>query len=262
MKIHLEKHRINGKFLYYAFVSGANQILEHQSQINEINVFPVRDKDTGTNLASTVRSVIDNIKPYKSYKKTANSIAEMALMGARGNSGIIFAQFLYGANQETPNKKTINLSEFADSIYKSIAYVYESVENPVEGTMLTVIKDWAEFIYSQKNSIGDFDLVLINSMEVLEKSLKETTTKLKALNKSGLVDAGAKAFVLFVKGAIDFIKNRNIRKIVFRSTEKISLIHTEKITDEEIKYRFCTEAIIKNISQSKKELKSFLSKIG
>ncbi len=177
--IHHQKEEpcINGKFLYYAFVSGANQILEHQSEINEINVFPVRDKDTGTNLASTVRSVIDNIKPYKSYKKTANNIAEMALIGARGNSGIIFAQFLYGANQETPNKKTISLAEFAESLYKSIDYVYESVENPVEGTMLTVIKDWANFLYSQKNNVNDFANIFINSMDVLEKSLKETTQK-------------------------------------------------------------------------------------
>ncbi len=257
-----KEHCINGKFLYYAFVSGANQILEHQSEINEINVFPVKDKDTGTNIASTVRSVIDNIKPYKSYKKTANNIAEMALTGARGNSGIIFAQFLYGANQETPNKKTISLPEFAESVYKSITYVYEAVENPVEGTMLTVIKDWAEFIHKQKNIGNEFDKIFIKSLAVLEKSLKETTTKLKVLNKTGLVDAGAKAFVLFIKGAVDFVKNRNIRKIVFSSTEKISLIHTEENPDEDIKYRFCTEAIIKNISQSKEELKNFLGKKG
>ncbi len=259
---HLKEPSINGKFLYYAFVSGANQILEHQNEINEINVFPVRDKDTGTNLASTVRSVIDNIKPYKSYKKTANSIAEMALTGARGNSGIIFAQFLFGVSQETPNKKTINLTEFAESLYKSIDYIYDSVENPVEGTILTVIKDWAEFLYSKKHLVNDFAEVMINSLLVLEKSLEETRSKLKALNKTSLVDAGAKAFVLFIEGAVDFLKNKNIRKLVFKSTEKISLIHTEENPEKDIKHRFCSEAIIKNISQSKDELKKFLRQKG
>ena len=85
---------INGKFLYYAFIAGGNQILQNQAEINRINIFPVNDKDTGTNLASTIRSVIDTIKPHKSYKITVNNIADAALIGARGNSGVIFAQFL------------------------------------------------------------------------------------------------------------------------------------------------------------------------
>lgn len=111
-----EIQTINGKFLYYAFIAGGNQILQHQVEINRINVFPVNDKDTGTNLASTVRSVIDNIKPNKSYKTTVNSIADAALMGARGNSGVIFAQFLHGLSRETSNKPVITLSEFAESV--------------------------------------------------------------------------------------------------------------------------------------------------
>ena len=87
---------INGKFLYYAFIAGGNQIIKNQVELNAINIFPVNDNDTGTNLASTIRSVIDNIKPHKSYKTTVNNIADAALIGARGNSGVIFAQFLHG----------------------------------------------------------------------------------------------------------------------------------------------------------------------
>src|SRR6056300_754432 len=98
---------INGKFLYYAFLAGGNQILQNQIEINRINVFPVNDKDTGSNLASTIRSVIDNIKPHKSYKVTLENIAEAALIGARGNSGVIFAQFFYGLSQETIKKQVI-----------------------------------------------------------------------------------------------------------------------------------------------------------
>jgi len=258
----IETPFINGKFLYYAFIAGGNQILQNQIELNRINIFPVNDRDTGTNLASTIRSVIDNIKPHKSYKATVNNIAEAALNGARGNSGIIFAQFLYGLSCETKNKPVITLNEFAESVKKSIPYIYEAIANPVEGTMLTVIKDWSEFLNSKKEAIQDFKNVIIDSFKVLEKSLAETTLKLKVLNKSGFVDAGAKGFVLFIKGIIDFIKNRNIRKLAVESQESISLIHSEELTDQEITNRFCAEAIIKNVKLSKSELKKILSKSG
>jgi len=253
---------INGKFLYYAFIAGGNQILQNQVEINRINIFPVNDKDTGTNLASTIRSVIDNIKPHKSYKTTVNNIADAALIGARGNSGVIFAQFLHGLSRETINKSIITLPEFAESVKKSIPYIYEAIANPVEGTMLTVIKEWSDFLNSEKEAIHDFKNVIIDSFAVLEKSLAETTLKLKVLNESGFVDAGAKGFVLFIKGIIDFIKNRNIRNLVVDSQVSISLIHSEELSDEEIIHRFCTEAIIKNVIISKTELQKILSKNG
>ena len=126
---------VTGKLLYYAFLAGGNQILQHQAEINHINVFPVNDKDTGTNLASTVRWVMDNIKPHKSYKTTVKNIADEALRGARGNSGVIFAQFLHGLNSETENKQKLTLPEFAESVKNSIPYIYEAIANPVEGVI-------------------------------------------------------------------------------------------------------------------------------
>lgn len=258
----METPFVNGKLLYYAFIAGGNQILKNQVEINRINIFPVNDKDTGTNLASTVRSVIDNIKPHKSYKTTVGNIADAALIGARGNSGVIFAQFLYGLNRETLNKPIITLREFVESVKKSIPYMYEAIANPVEGTMLTVIKEWSDFLDSKKDAIYDFANVIIDSFEVLEKSLAETNTKLKALSKSDFVDAGAKGFVLFIEGVISFIKNRNIRNLVVDSSENVSLVHINKLTEEEITYRYCTEAIVKNIKHSQSELQNFLSHNG
>lgn len=258
----MDTPHINGKFLYYAFVAGGNQILQHQVEINRINVFPVADKDAGTNLASTIRAVIDNTKPHKSYKTTVNNIADAALMGARGNSGVIFAQFLHGLSRETRNKHIITLPEFAESVKESIPYIYEAIANPVEGTMLTVIKEWADFLNTKKEAIHDFQNVFIDSFAVLEKSLAETTFKLKALNKSGFVDAGAKGFVVFIKGIIDFIKTRNIRNLVVESEESVSLIHSEELSDEIITHRFCTEAIIKNINISNTELQKILTNNG
>ncbi len=257
-----EKQLINGKFLYYAFIAGGNQILQNQAEINRINVFPVKDKDTGTNLASTVRSVIDNIKPHKSYKTTVNNIAGAALIGARGNSGVIFAQFLYGLSCETKNKPFITLSEFAESVKRSIPYIYEAITYPVEGTMLTVIKEWSDYLSNKKETINDFKNVIIDSFDVLENSLAETTQKLKVLKQSGFVDAGAKGFVLFIKGIIDFVKNRNIRNLVIDSHEDISIVHSEDITGEDLKHRFCTEAIIKNSTLSKPELQKILNNSG
>ncbi|HEY3391048.1 MAG TPA: DegV family protein [Prolixibacteraceae bacterium] len=253
---------IDGRFLYYAFLAGGRKILQNQTEINRINVFPVNDKDTGTNLASTIRSVIDNIKPHKSYKTTVNNIAEAALIGARGNSGVIFAQFLYGISQETINKSVITLSEFADSIKNSIPYIYEAVANPVEGTMLTVIKDWSDYIFSKKAIIQDFKKIFVDSFEILEKSLLETKSKLNILKKYNFVDAGAKGFVLFIEGIIDFIRSRNIRNFVALPDERISLIHDEGNFNEDINYRFCAEAVVRNIKISKTGLQNLLSTYG
>ena len=257
-----EAPHINGKFLYYAFIAGGKEILQNQKEINRINVFPVNDNDTGTNLASTVRSVIDNIRPHKSFKTTVGNIADAALMGARGNSGVIFAQFLHGLSRETLNKPVITLPEFAESVKRSIPYIYQAIANPVEGTMLTVIRDWSDFLNARKEAIHDFRKVIIESIEVLERSLAETTEKLKALNKTGFVDAGAKGFVLFIKGIINFIINRNVRNLVVAPEESISLVHTEEAGSEEITHRYCTEAIIRNLKIGIPELQGILNDNG
>lgn len=254
--------QINGKYLYYAFLAGGSKILQHQIEINRINVFPVNDKDTGTNFASTIRSVIDNIKPDKSYFKTLMHIADAALLGARGNSGVIFAQFLHGLSRETLNKTHITFTEFAESVKKSVPYIYEAISNPQEGTMLTVIREWSDYLNARKDRLNDFRQAIIDSFKVLEKSLAGTTEKLQVLKKSGVVDAGAKAFVLFIKGIIDFIKNRNIRELDVNSDNQIILTHAEPVDDEEITHRFCTEAIIKNLIIGKPELQNLLIENG
>jgi len=253
---------INGKLLYYGFVAGSQQILQNQEELNEINVFPVRDNDTGTNLASTIRAVIDTIKPDKSYKKTIVNIAEAALIGARGNSGVIFAQFLHGLSKETLNKQVITFHEFARSVKNSIHYIYEAIANPVEGTMLTVIDDWSNFLWSKKDTSHDFRQVIIDSFEVLEKSLTATTSKLKILSKYGLVDAGAKGFVVFIKGVIKFIKTKNLRSLALKQTNTISLIHSEHRINEDLIFRYCTEAIIKDLQMSTVALKQLLCGYG
>lgn len=255
----IKEQSINGKHLYYAFIAGGKQVLQNQNELNQINIFPVSDKDTGTNLASTIRSVIDNIKPDKSYKTTLNEIANASLIGARGNSGVIFAQFFYGLNQKTNNSHVITLKELAESVKGAIPYIYEAIANPVEGTILTVIKDWSDFLNSKMDKIHDLKTVMNESIIILEKSLFETTAKLNILNKHNLVDAGAKGFVLFMKGIIALINNMNIRELSTEISENISIVHSDEIFDENIKYRYCTEAILKNLTINKEDLKQFLN---
>jgi uncharacterized protein len=253
---------IDGRRLYYTFIAGAKKILENQIELNKINVFPVNDGDTGTNLASTIRAVIDSIHPNKSYKVTADLIAEATLVNARGNSGIIFAQFMYGLSNETGNHGTITLNQFAESIKNSVRYVYEAVANPVEGTMLTVIKDWADFIYDNRKLTPDFNQLLIKSKVVLEKSLFETKAKLAVLAKNNVVDAGAKGFVLFIEGIIEFIISSDLRHLLKSKTEIVLFSGIDDHVSEEITHRFCTEAILKNVNIDSHALNEVLQSFG
>lgn len=255
-------NEMDGRRLYYTFIAGARKVIEHQVELNKINVFPVNDGDTGTNLASTIRAVVDSISPHRSYKITADRIAETTLVNARGNSGIIFAQFLYGMSCETGNFKTITISQFAESIKNSIRYIYEAVANPVEGTMLTVIKDWADYIYENRFRISDFNEMFLSSLTVLNKSLKETKTKLAVLAKANVVDAGAKGFVFFVEGITDFIANSNLKELVQVKAETGVFEKIEESVPEKPDFRFCTEALIKNSLIDSKELRAKLEKFG
>ena len=254
--------KMDGRNLYYTFVAGARKVIEHQVELNKINVFAVNDGDTGTNLASTIRSVIESLHPHRSYKITADRIAEATLMNARGNSGIIFAQFFYGLSTETGDLKDVTLKQFAESIMRSVKYVYEAVSNPVEGTMLTVIKEWAEYIYSSWQKFTDFNHLLLSSYDILLRSLQETTQKLKVLANNNVVDAGAKGFVLFVEGIIEFIHSRNVKELIASKAETISFPRIEEVISEKIDFRYCTEAIIKNSTSDNTSLKSILSKYG
>ena len=255
-------NEMDGRRLYYTFIAGARKVIEHQVELNKINVFPVNDGDTGTNLASTIRAVVDSLHPHRSYKITADRIAETTLVNAQGNSGIIFAQFLYGMSTETGNFKTITIKQFAESIKNSVRYIYEAVANPVEGTMLTVIKDWANYIYDNRNRITDFNQLFISSIVVLNKSLIATKSKLAVLTKANVVDAGARGFVFFVEGIIDFITNRNLKDLIQVKVETALFEKTEEAIPEKVDFRYCTEALIKNSSINNKSLLHILEKFG
>lgn len=253
--------RLDGRFLYYAFIAGSANMVKHKSEINKINVFPVKDNDTGSNLASTMRSVFHSIKPVKSYKSVLNDITNAALMGAHGNSGLIFAQLLYGMNCTTKEKEQITIPEFAISVEHAIPYIYMAVSNPVEGTMLTVIRRWSEFLTAQQNVEVDFNHIITGSVKILKDALLETKTQLEVLQRNNCEDAGAMGFVLFIEGIVDFINEGKIKELSFPSEEVHDVVRSQR-NDNIITYRYCTEAIITSLQCSVTDLEVLLIKWG
>ncbi len=254
--------QLDGRGLYYSFMAGTKRLLENQAELNRINVFPVNDGDTGSNMAATVRSVFSMVHPHKSYKVTVGRIAEAAMTHARGNSGIIFAQLLYGISNETGEYQSVTYSQFAQSIKNAVRYVYEAIATPVEGTMLTVIREWADYIYSQRHKSGDFVKLLSSSVQVLERSLAETKQKLAVLARANVVDAGASGFVLFIRGIIDFLPLSNIRHLLHSRTEAIQLQPVIEHIPEEVTLRYCTEAILQDVKADHQTLARLLGSHG
>ncbi len=254
---------LDGKQLYYSFLAGAQRIFDNQKLLNKINVFPVPDADTGTNMASTMRSITDTSIPTGSLKQTATAIADAALVGARGNSGIIFAQFLYGFSNEIKTDKNINVNSFAGIIDKSVDYAYEAISNPVEGTIITVIKDWAESVNNLKDKIDDFKKLITDSYQKAKQSLIETTEKIEVLKKANVVDAGAKGFVLFLEGMIDFFKHGELKQILSaRNIVKISADEIDMMPHDEITFRYCTEALLVGDNMNKQKIVNKIEKYG
>lgn len=251
---------IDGKQLYQSFLSGAHRIFENQRLINKINVFPVADADTGTNLASTMRSIIDISIPNINLKLSAVSIADAALTGARGNSGIIFAQFLYGFSNELKAKETITVEDFAESMKQAVKYAYEAIANPVEGTIISVIKDWADHLYHLKDYIDDFIRLLIDALIKASESLKGTAKQMKALTKKNVVDAGAMGFVVFLEGMLEFFKTGNA--ISTEVLEHDAVIEEDIISHDEITFRYCTEALITGEKLDKERIRETIRGYG
>jgi len=238
-----EIRELTGRQLYYSFLAGAYKLFEHQQEINKINVFPVKDGDTGTNLASTFQSIVDSPIPTSSLQRTISAMADAALAGARGNSGIIFAQFIYGFSNEVPSGNKLSIPLFAEAMQKASGYTYQAVSVPVEGTMITVIREWAEYLYTLKDKIDDFKILIAESYNKAKQSLAETTEKLEVLKRENVVDAGAKGFVVFLEGMIEFFTSGKLKELVHRTIQ-------EKVTEfqpsrhKQFNYRYCTEAMM------------------
>jgi len=235
---------LDGHRLYYAFLIGGNAVIEDQNYLNKINVFPVPDADTGTNLASTMRSISEGAVQDRAAGSTLRSVADAALFGARGNSGLIFAQFLLGLSEEVKNVKRLSTMSFGESVKRAARKTYEAIVSPVEGTMLTVINDWADAVYRHRETHRDFAELLRDSLKVAKKSLAETPRKLAVLAKAGVVDAGAKGFVDFLEGVTTFITRGRLKGLSRpqqMDANDFSHTHTDRSA---VAQRYCSEALL------------------
>lgn len=258
----IDTRKLDGKRLYYSFLAGAQRIFDHQGLLNKINVFPVRDADTGTNLASTMRSIVDTFIPTDNFSVTANALADAALVGARGNSGIIFAQFLYGFSSTFENEKEIDVDKFSIAISNGVTKSYEAISNPVEGTMITVLREWAEGIQTLKDKVDDFNQLITESYSKAKESLANTPNLLEVLAKANVVDAGAKGFVVFLEGMIDFFKHGELKKILSARNivKELGIQGTHE--HENANFRYCTEAMITADHIDRDMLKSKIAHFG
>ena len=254
--------KLDSEKLYYSFVSGAQEVIKNKNSLNEINVFPVADGDTGSNLSSTMHAIILEAKISGSVKETMNSIADAALTGARGNSGIIIAQYINGIFLSLMDEETITIPSFAETVKNAVPYSYQAISDPVEGTIITVIREWADAVYSHKDLSANFSELFSKSLIAANKSLEATTSRLKVLQDSKVVDSGAKGFVYFLQGFATFLRTGKVDLEVSDEPEDLSfneeLIHSQG----EIHHRYCTEALLSGDSIDLEALKAELALYG
>jgi DegV family protein with EDD domain len=188
-------------------------------------------------------------------------MADAALQGARGNSGIIFAQFLLGFSSEMKSSEKIDVRQFSNAIQKAVGYTYEAINEPVEGTMISVIREWAEYINTLKDKVDDFKNLFTESIHKAKQSLLETKEKLEVLKKANVVDAGAKGFVVFLEGIVEFFKKGELKHIV-RQREEVLAADIGEIPHDHFTHRFCTEALIKGDRLDRQAINRLLKSFG
>jgi uncharacterized protein len=253
---------LDGPRLYHAFLAGGNAVIRDQATLNRINVFPVPDADTGTNLAATMKSISMGSVPSRSIKATLMSIAEAAIHGARGNSGLIFAQYLYGLGREMGNERRIPVRHFAESAKRAVQYATKAILVPVEGTMITLIRDWADFIYDHRNRMNDYAELFSASLQAARRSLLETPKKLSVLARAGVVDAGAKGFVDFLEGVVHFIRKGDLKTIP--AVEESVPAPVPKVHNHSgpVLNRFCSEALLTGRKLDMDRIRSLVQEYG
>jgi len=252
---------IDGSRLKQAIIAGSSVIDQMQENLNKINVFPIPDRDTGTNMASTMNQVSYGLLQcsQKSVGAVSLALAESALLGAQGCSGVILAQFFNGFANAVTGKLKLSTTAFADAVKKAKDAAHDAIADPTDGTILTVMKDWAAHIDELCHKTSDFVEILQKSLQTAQKSLAETPQKLKVLAKAGVVDAGAQGFVHLLEGISNFIE-----KGKFAINEKISAktLKPQAKIDTNIKYKYCTEYTLVSDSITPTQIKQTLYNLG
>lgn len=251
--------------LLQSFRAGAEKVIHQKEELNKINVFPVADGDTGSNLASLMQAIIDNV-PVKTYPMAIllDEISGAALLGARGNSGIIFAQYL-SAVAENYQKTETNFESFVEALEEAVNKAYNSLIEPKEGTILTVMRAWSVTLVKIYRLNHSFEEALLEAKIEAQEALNATQFQMPVLRKNKLVDAGAKGFYYFILGFTDFYCGKALKEGDEEAEDRLELvkeISVEHIIVEAPRYRYCSEFILKAPEISEVQLREVLQESG
>jgi DegV family protein with EDD domain len=255
---------LDGEQLYASFSVGLVAVRARQDYLNRINVFPVADGDTGTNIVATLTFALETADVAGAAGETASSIAEAALVGARGNSGIIFAQFLSGFAEEIADARRVSAASLVAAAAMGSRRGYDAVAVPKEGTILSVMRDWSDSLCRAASGCESIGELLRRAAPALTTSLERTRDTLPELATAGVVDAGASGFVEFWTGVGRFVDGAAAAPPLPEGA-RVPLPLGDALDLHEVggvRFRYCTEALLAAERVDGKALRQRLEPLG
>ena len=258
----MEYIKINGHDFYNMVVNASNRLLEQSDFVNALNVFPVPDGDTGTNMSMTFKAAVKEIENINtdSIGEVSKKLAKGALMGARGNSGVILSQILRGISKGLEGKKEVDATEFAIGFFEGSKSAYKAVMRPTEGTILSVIRATSEAaITSEAKEIVSFmEEITIKAKEMLDR----TPELLPALKKAKVVDSGGMGLYIILQGMFEALKDGIQAEIKDITVSASNNTLARSIDEIDIKFGYCTEFIILGDAKLAKKFQSEIETLG
>lgn len=263
----MEINKINGPLLKEIFKGAVNYLISMKEEVNALNVFPVPDGDTGTNMSLTSKSAlkqIDSLEGDFTAGDVSAAAARGALMGARGNSGVILSQLLRGFSEGLEGIDEATTSDLAHAFKKASETTYKAVMKPIEGTILTVGRETADFAIRHYKKAEDPITFLEDVIVEANKSLDNTPNQLEVLKEAGVVDAGGKGLVVLLEGGLKVLKGEDIADQSEDETLKKKAQKEVQFTeaDTSLKYGYCTEFIINTDYEDIDALREKISPLG
>jgi DegV family protein with EDD domain len=257
---------LDGKRFRLAVIAAAKNLIRNEDYLNKINVFPVPDGDTGTNMAATLHAIVTSLRNNTDYAlaEMSQHVSDTALDGARGNSGSILAQFFYGLATQLENKKNVSTREFAKAAMAASEHSYQAMADPKEGTILSVIRVWGESWEDLSKSSDDFAFILSRALKACKIELDKSPAKLKLEGKMKYVDSGGLGFVNMLEGIEEFIESPNIKQLFEGLKERLAPLTSahDVAYDPNVKYRFCTECLVDGKYFDRNHLRDQLLPLG
>lgn len=233
---------------------GVRHLENNINVINDLNVFPVPDGDTGTNMVLTAKNGLAAINGLSDELSTvAKTFGDAVIFGARGNSGVIFSQFLKGICECLKKTDEADSSVFCEAVSNGVKFAYGAVSNPVEGTILTVIKEASQAVEANKISVASIDDIVSVFLSNARLSLEKTTEMLPALKKAGVVDSGGAGLVCFFEGIQKYLNGETVEISVQAEAVPSYIDYSIYNKKSKFKFGYCTELLIQ-LSEYKEEL--------